>query len=152
ISGGPQGLEDKGVMIQKDPAADLGLAVGDTVDMTFPVGGTETMHVVGIYTDDVAGLGNWIISQSTFAEHYPPDAQLDTVGGFTIKPGSDPAEVQATVDQLSKQFPEVKIEDRATFKASQKSQIDQLLVVINALLAMSLFVAVLGIAITLALS
>jgi putative ABC transport system permease protein len=151
-SGGPQGLADNGVMVQKDPAEDLGLSVGDTVDMTFPVGGTKTMTVVGIYTDDVAGLGNWIISQSTFADHYPPDAQLDTVGGFTIKPGSDPAQVKATVDQLSSDFPEVKIQDRAAFKASQKEQIDQLLVVINALLAMSLFVAVLGIAITLALS
>ena len=151
-SGGPEGLEDNGVMVQEGPAEDLGLTVGSTVDMTFPVGGTVTMNVVGIYTEDVAGLGNWIISQSTFAEHYPPEAQLDVVGGFTIKPGSDPAEVQATVDRLSAQFPEVKIEDRATFKASQASQIDQLLVVINALLAMSLFVAVLGIAITLALS
>ena len=41
------------------------------------------------------------------------------VGGFTIKAGADPAEVAATVDQLSRDFPEVNIEDRATFKASQ---------------------------------
>ena len=72
ISGGPQDLEDNGLMVHEDPAEDLGLSVGDTVEMTFPVGGTETMNVVGIYTDDVAELGNWIISQSTFARHYPP--------------------------------------------------------------------------------
>ena len=144
-------LGPESVLVHKDPARDLGLDVGDTVVVEFPDGQTESLEVAGIF-DDGSLLGNWVIDQRLFEEHFPPSQQLDVFGGAKIAPGVDPEQAAAAVQAVAARYPEVKIEDRAQFKKSQEAQIDQALVTVNALLGLAIIIAVLGIANTMALS
>ena len=64
-----------GVLVDKDPAKDLDLAVGDEVTVTFNDTGTVTLPVVGIF-EDSGVLGNWVVDLDTFAAN--TTAQTDT--------------------------------------------------------------------------
>ena len=48
------------VALHVDPAGDLGVGVGDTLEMTFPDNETETLTVAAVYADS-AIYGNWVI-------------------------------------------------------------------------------------------
>ena len=60
--------------------------------------------------------------------------------------------MRSALDAILKPYPVVTLKDQTEFKAEQKGQINQLLLLINALLVLSIVIAVLGIVNTLALS
>ena len=62
------------------------------------------------------------------------------------------AQARDAADRVAKQFPNVKMEDQVQFRASQAAQVDQLLGLITALLGLAIWIAVIGIVNTLALS
>jgi putative ABC transport system permease protein len=151
VAGDVNDVPDDGLLLDKQVAEDRAVTVGDTVDMLFPVGGTVTLRVTGIFENNVTG-SNWLISQTVFGEHFPPDAQLDAFGGVKLKPDADRAQAATDLEAIAAEYPEVKFEDRAQFQKTQADQINQVAVLINLLLAFSLIIAILGIAITLALA
>jgi putative ABC transport system permease protein len=69
-----------------------------------------------------------------------------------LKPDADRAQAATDLEAIAAEYPEVKFEDRAQFQKTQADQINQVAVLINLLLAFSLIIAILGIAITLALA
>ncbi|MGD9754025.1 MAG: ABC transporter permease [Acidimicrobiia bacterium] len=140
-----------GLLVAETVAEDRGLAVGDVLEVTFPVDGPRPLRVTAVF-DSAVPLGDWMISQDLFAVTFPPEAQLDQFGGLTVLPGTDPAQVTTALEQVAAEYPEVVLQDRSTFKADQQAQLDQASTLIYALLGMSVVVAVIGIAITLSLA
>ena len=138
------------IFIHKDPARDLGLKVGDTVEVQFASGGPQQLRVAGIY-GDATWAGNYLIDMKTFEKYYPAN-QLDVFTFARIAPGTDTATARAAISASLAAYPQVKLEDRAEFRASQEAQLNGLLVAVNGLLALALFIALMGIANTLALS
>jgi len=57
-----------GVALHVDPAEDLGVAVGDTLEATFPDNETVTLTVAAIYTDAII-YGNWLIDNALWEQH-----------------------------------------------------------------------------------
>ena len=57
------------IAIHEDPATDLGLSVGDTVDVTFPDFETDTLTIVAIYTDSSI-FGNYLIDNVVWEDHF----------------------------------------------------------------------------------
>jgi putative ABC transport system permease protein len=151
VAGDVNDVPPDGLLLDKQVAEDRGLSVGDTVDMLFPVGGTQTLRLTGIFDNNVTG-SNWLISQAIYRDHFPPEFQLDAFGGVTLRPDADRAQAAAALQAIADQYPEVRFEDRAEFQKTQEDQINQVAVLVNALLAFSLIIAILGIAITLALA
>ena len=150
-AGGFDGLVDgDGLMVQKDPADDLDLQVGDTVDVTFQNGVERTLTVSGIFDDGSLG-SNWYISIATLeaVSDLPPRDQFVLA---KLADGVDPdiarPEIQAALDE----FPQADLQSNAEFRDQQEGQINQLLAVITGLLSMAMLIAIIGIAITLALS
>ena len=149
LEGSVDGLED-GVFVYEDPAKDLGLTLGDQVAATFQNGEQRELTVAGIY-DDASLVGNWLIS-------------LDTLSSVSAAPPTDffvvarlvdtvtPEEGRVAIDALTEQYPQMKIQDQAEYRDELEGQIDQLLVIITVLLTFAIIIAILGIAITLALS
>jgi putative ABC transport system permease protein len=77
----------------------------------------------------------------------------DTLVFVAYAPGARPAEVRGQVDRvLASRFPNARTQDREQFKDDQSAQVNQLLVLIYVLLALSVLVSVFGIVNTLALS
>ncbi|MDY7104336.1 MAG: FtsX-like permease family protein [Actinomycetota bacterium] len=151
VEGGTEGLTDDGLLLHEDPATERGLHVGDTVEVVFAETGARTLTVTGIY-EDASILGNWLIDQTTFEANFPPQAQVDSIAAATFVEGTDLNAGMAAVDAVGERYPEVKIEDRAEFRANQKAQIDQTLYTISILLVFAVIIAALGIANTMALS
>ncbi len=143
---GDVGLND--VLIHKDPAADLDIGVGSTVDVTFQNGVQQTLTVAGVYGD--ATFGNWLISLDTLAEISDAPAR-DFFVIAKLADGVDPAVGDAAVNAAMEPFPQVNVQTNAEFLDSQEAQINQLLLIITLLLAFAILIAILGISITLAL-
>jgi putative ABC transport system permease protein len=139
----------RGVLVHKDPAKDLGLVPGDEVTLVFNDTGAVTVPVVGIYADSSV-VGNWVVDRETFAAN--TTAQLDAIVIAKTAPGVAPAEARAAIDQVLAPYPDLKLQDRAEFTASRVGQLDALLAVINVFLFLAILIAFFGITNTLALS
>lgn len=138
-----------GILVNKDPAKDLGLSAGDQVTVTFNDTGPVTLPVVGIY-EDSGVLGNWVIDIDTFAAN--TTAQLDSYVAARTAEGVSATDARAAINQVLEPYPDLKLQDRKEFAATQLGQIDSLLAVVNVFLLLAILIAVIGIVNTLALS
>jgi len=147
------------IALHEDPATDLGLSVGDTVDVTFPDFETDTLTIVAIYTDSSI-FGNYLIDNVVWEDHFNRSGlgfASATVTGFDDDlPQAEQDrlldEAAAAIQPVTDRFPTVVAENRVEFRQSQQDQLNSFLAVIFVLLALSLVIALIGIANTLALS
>jgi putative ABC transport system permease protein len=141
-----------GVAVNVDPARDLKLNIGDTVDLLWQNGKSTTLPVKAIFDDSSVLNANWMVSLATL------DARSDTVQprdqfvAAKLKNGADPNAARAAIDKLTATYPEVRIEDQGQFRKRQLKQIDQLQFIIFGMLLLSVIIALFGIINTLALS
>ncbi len=148
--GGYDTLDDGGILVHRDPASDLDLAVGDSIDVTFQNGVVETLRVDGVFADASLG-GNWYVAISTL-ERIVQTPPRDAFVLARLAEGVDPNQARPIIQEALDAFPQAELQDNAEFRAQQEAQINQLLAVITGLLSMAMLIAVVGIAITLALS
>ena len=148
--GGYEGLDDNGILVHRGPAEELSLTVGSVLPVTFQNGTELDLVVRGIYAD-AAVAGDWVISLDTLesASDQPP---RDFFVVARLAEGVDATVGDRAVRTALEAFPQVEVQTNAEFRQQQEDQINQLLVVITALLLFAIIIAVLGISITLALS
>ena len=91
----------------QDPALDLGLEVGDTVEVQFASGGPQELRVAGIYSD-ATWAGNYLIDMKTFEQYYPAN-QLDMFTFARVAPGVDIGEARAAITAALAAYPQVKL-------------------------------------------
>jgi putative ABC transport system permease protein len=140
------------VFVHKDPAKDLHLQVGSPVQVTFPSTGSRTFHVAGIFDDSSVIGSNWVVNQATYEEGYP-NRPGDILVAARFAPGVDAAKVHADVASAVQSIaPQLKVQNKAEFQKSTQQQIDTLIAVVNALLALAVIISMIGIANPLALS
>jgi putative ABC transport system permease protein len=147
------------ILLHEDPASDLGVEVGDTIEVTFPDNQTPELTVAAIYSDSTI-LDNWVIDLALWDEHFNRDDLAfvsATISGFSDDlPEQDRQtlldESGAEVDSVLENYPGVTGENRADFRQSQEDQLDSFLATIQVFLALALVLALVGIANTLALS
>ncbi|WP_420451146.1 ABC transporter permease [Ilumatobacter sp.] len=145
------GIADLGpdeVLVQADPARDLGLEVGDAIDVTWQNGREGSLTVAAIYEDST--FGNWLIGLDTL-ERVSDAPVRDFFILAQLAEGVSAQDGDVAVDAAMEPFPQANVQTNAEFRESQEAQIDQLLVVITILLAMAILLAVFGVAVTLAL-
>jgi putative ABC transport system permease protein len=147
-SGSVSALADGGVLLQVDTADDLGVGVGDAITMEFPLTGVEEVEVDGTFVSE--GLAAYLVGNDFFDERF--SNKLDFMVFVNLADGVETEAGRDAVEAVLADYPNVDLSDQAEFIESQKSAIDTLLVVINALLALAILIALLGIANTLALS
>ena len=144
-------LETASIFLHEDPARDLGLAVGDQVTVEFATGGPQQLTVAGTYADSTY-VGNYLIDMALFTrvlpDQHPRPAGLRPPRRRR-RPGRRP---DAPSTPSLADHPQVKLDDRAGYQADQEAQFDSILIAVNGLLGLALFIALLGIANTLALS
>ncbi|GAA2607892.1 ABC transporter permease [Dactylosporangium fulvum] len=135
-------------VIDVQSAKDRNLKLGDTVDIQFTHGQVHKIKIVGVYNkSDVTG--GMVVSGDVVQDFRSPQPSW---GFVRVTPGTAVADVQQQVDALLADNPEVSVANRAEFVAAQSAQFDQLLTMIQVLLALAILIAVLGIVNTLALS
>ncbi len=150
VEGSMSDLRDGTVIVDEGVAEDKNVGVGDEVELAFPTG-TEKYEVVGVYEDNDPVL--WLPYATTLKTledvGFPP---ADSYLLITMDEGVDAAAVQTAVEEKTTELPTVTVKDQAGFADEQRAPIDQMLLLIYALLGLALVIAVLGIVNTLALS
>jgi putative ABC transport system permease protein len=141
-------LGDGSILIDADTAAERGFAVGKKIPVVFPDGPAE-LTLAGTYERNQL-VGRYVVSLSEWSRHSPGD--LDQFVMVKMAPHADAAAVRATIDQVTKPFPNIKVRDQTGFIAEQEDQINSLLSMIYVLLALAVVIAMFGIVNTLALS
>ncbi len=141
-------LGSNGVLLEENLATDGDFKVGDKVDIQGP-SGNVTLTVRGIYKDD-ALLGGMSMGPVPFDQL----AEQKRVSSVLVKvdQGASVPQVQRNVSQALASFPEARARSQQELKDENADQINQLLGLFYALLAMSVIISAFGIVNTLTLS
>lgn len=142
-------LGTNGLAVQRDLANRQGWTIGSTVKVKFLKSGLQTLTVRTLF-DLNFGQGTFIMSQQGFEANVADnfDAQIYV----TVKPGVTTKQALVSVKSAAKHYPNVKVQDKATFIAAQGKFIDQIVALLTVLLTLAILIATMGIANTLALS
>jgi putative ABC transport system permease protein len=141
-------LGDHDVVIDEDTAKDKGYALGSRIKAQFMRGDEQTYNITGIYepSETQRGLLFPEATAALFRSSEPNQALIQ------LEPGASVSKVQAEVETLLKDSPEVSVQDQSAFVKQATSIFDTILLMIQLLLALAMVIAVLGIINTLALS
>jgi putative ABC transport system permease protein len=145
--GAASDLADATVLVNDSFADDEDLAVGDRVTLDVPAG-KQTWTVAGVFEDNPVVFAPIVTTVTSMeASGYPP---ADNALIIAAEPGT--TGLQARLDEVIADQPIVTVKNEAEFAQEQREPIDQLVLMIFALLGLALVIAVLGIVNTLALS
>jgi putative ABC transport system permease protein len=145
-------LGGNGAIAESDWAKDNNIGVGDRVTVTTPTGKQVVYTVRGSARDEPQlFLASIAIPLDTFARDFGID-QDDAVF-VAFAQSADPAAARAGVDRvLTRDFPNVESRSQEQLKSDQREQINQLVVLIYALLALSIIISLFGVVNTLILT
>jgi putative ABC transport system permease protein len=147
-AGGWDALGADSILVAADKAARDGLQVGSALEVVFQDRSERTLTVAGTFDSDT--LGNLVVSRDLFADQDTPQFLAQVL--VVADPDVEPAQAEAAIRSVTDRYPTSKLETRAEFIDAQTAQVDGFLNFIYALLLMSVFIAVLGIVITLLLA
>ena len=136
------------VAVSESTADDRGLSVGDEVTLTFQ-SGEQRARVAGVYEDSNVVAG--VLVPYSMLEGADIERR-DFTTSVNAADGTSRSELESALDDIVVDEPLVTVQDQADFIDTQRAQVDQLLLLVYALLALAIVIAVLGIINTLALS
>ncbi|MDO8107286.1 FtsX-like permease family protein [Isoptericola sp. b441] len=149
-SGDTAALASGEIVVLRSMAAAQGWAVGDTVEVTGGAGSREVR--IGAIIDSRSLQGTVIAPQSLFDAVVPPaQGSINTVF-VEVAAGADGEQVRAELTAAAKPYVVVSVLDKEQFADRLAEQVNQILVILYALLGLSIVIAALGIVNTLALS
>ncbi|MHB1089004.1 MAG: ABC transporter permease [Acidimicrobiales bacterium] len=146
---GASTLSDGGVLISSTTANAKHLKVGDTIHVRFAKTGPTTLRVGAIFKPN-AVLGSYVVGEGFFHAHFASSTQ-PVVLLLHTSPGAQAASANSIKAGLS-EFTNLKIQTREEFIQSEQAQVNQLLGLVYALLALAILIALIGIINTLLLS
>lgn len=149
ISGSPANLDANSIALYKNVAKDKHWTIGSQVPVIFAKTGHRTMRLAFIYKDNTQA-GNYFLSKAAFEANYA--GQFDSKVLVKKAPGVSTAATLAAVRDAARNYPGVKVLDRAQYTKDQTAPFNRILALVYALLGLAIIIALLGIANTLALS
>ncbi len=152
VAGTLDALSSGGIVLAEHVARERGLAVGDSLPLTFARTGQQQLRIVGLLRDgDAQALStDYIISLDTFGRHFAEDVDasifIKTVDGVPA------AAATKAISAALADAPTAQLRDQAAAVAGRTQTLDQILGLVTALLMLTIGIALLGITNTLALS
>jgi len=140
---------DRGLAVSKGSADGNGWAVGDRLAVTFADGATEELTIGAIY-DGADMLGGYLLPRSVWTPHAVQD--VDSLVLVRKAPDVTVAAAEAAVTDVAAGYGAPEVADREEFAANTAGNVDVMLTIIYALLALAIVIALMGIANTLSLS
>ena len=135
------------LLIDTTTASSDHLSVGSVVPVKFAQTGSSTMRIGGIFQAN-ALIGSYVVGDRFFLAHY--ESPLPVAVLVQTEHG-DATTTHAIKSGLAS-YPGLKIQTRAEYEKSQQAQVNQLLGLVYALLALAVVIALIGIVNTLMLS
>ena len=147
LTGGFDGLQPDTLLVSKTKADRDHAAVGFSYDIKMLDGTTKQLKVAGVFDSKL--FGNLIVDRTLFDGSPVP---LFDISVFVHANGGVTPQNTAALQKVTDTYPTVKLQSRSQFIDEQSKSIDSFLNFIYALLGMSIFIAVIGIVITLMLA
>ncbi len=142
--------EPNTIAIAEKSAESNSYKLGDTISPQFPNGDRPTLTIVAVY-EKPEGLGEvyYLTSVPTLKEHDESEADNYL---YVKSDGKNNAAFEKAAEAALAGYPAAELKSKKKFADQQVGQINQFLVVVNALLLLAIIIAILGIANTLKLS
>lgn len=153
VVGDPEGSPGSALVARAEVAEERGWSVGDEIPAYFANSGVVELTLVATYTDGLGPEDDFYLSNETIAANAPPGFDIDFA--VYIATDDDPdvrASATSELEDLTRDRPDVVVQDRAEFVKSQTAFIDVFVAVVYGLLALAVIIALIGIANTLSLS
>ena len=142
-------LTDRTVVVRDTVAARHGWRIGDEVPMTFARTGLQRLRMVDTFSA-TAVSSDFVVSLRTFEANFAQ--QLDAEVRVRLASGVAPGVARARIERALTGFSNVDVMNRSEVLAAQRKQVNRILLPVTALIVLSVIIALLGIANTLALS
>ncbi len=149
IDGTVKALTTEGILVDDGKAKDRNWSVGDVVRFRFLNGVTRELTIQGIYTEDNLA-GPFVIAQALH-ERTGTD-QFDIAIYVAKADGVDDSAAQAAIRSVTDDYANAEPRSRREYIDTQAKQIDPLVSLIYALLALAVVIALINIANSMALS
>ncbi len=138
------------VMVSVDKAKAIHAGVGDVVPVDFANGSQVNTTIVGLFGDQTVLTQDYLLDTSVLTgAGVDPTAEWLAV---SIADGASPAAVDSLVTGLSNEYPYASVETAKQFRQRVQGKVDQVMTMVNVMVALAVIIALIGIANTLALS
>lgn len=137
-----------GIIVDWDTARNDDVEMGDVVTLVTPTGEETELTVQGISNDAI--LEGWTMTRDRLSELVPRPA--DYMLGILTEPGTETSALDSDLEATMDGYPTMNLMDREEFTQSIIGAISAMVNVIYGLLAISVVIALIGIANTLSLS
>jgi putative ABC transport system permease protein len=142
-------LPSNGIAVSTRKASSKHLKLGDLVPVKYVKTGVVPLRVQFIYRNN--GLvGDYMISLANYQRNFAQ--QLDFQIFAKLKPGVSAAQGRKAIEPLVARYPNAQLKDNAQYKADQKKQVNQVLILVYVLLFLAVIIAFIGIVNTMTLS
>jgi putative ABC transport system permease protein len=152
--GGPaalRNLSDGEAIVSDDFASSQGLELGDSFQLLTQTRARPRFRVVGEFDSKLGVLGNVLVTQEVMARDF--DQTQDLTDFVKVDEGANAEQVQALLTKgVELAFPVAEVLNQEELKESREEQINQLVMLVIALLVFAIVISLFGIANTLALS
>ncbi len=142
-------LGDDNALIEEQFAKTHELEVGDRYEVVTPSGGEATLRAIGEYRDPTILQGS-ISTTETLTAISPARDPVSLL--VSIDDSADAGAVQQAIKDALEPFPTTKVESKAEYQQTISDQLNQIVYLLYALLAMSILISLFGIANSLFLS
>ncbi len=152
ISGGDGVLTDlrlDGAVVEEQTATSLGVKQGESFEVTTVEGKQAKLKVLGIYRDPMM-LNGIAVSSSGYNALFPKPQTFMVVA--KAQPGADIAATQKEIETALASVPTAEVQTTAEYKEGTVDLVNQLLLLIYGLLALSVIISLFGIVNTLVLA
>jgi putative ABC transport system permease protein len=150
VAGSLSELDAQAVGVWDERADDEGWSVGDTISLRFPETGVQDFRIAILFENRELVGTSFVMSTAAFDANLP--VSLDTSVFVAIEPGVDSDTARMAIESLTDAYPTATVLDQTEWKEAQAASFNQLLGLVYVLLFLAIFIALLGIANTLALS
>jgi len=144
-------LRGQSVVVEEQFAGAHRLSVGGTFRILTRDGERASFTVIGIYRDANLATG-FVVSQATYDRLYPATQRDPFWILAKTAPGASQTQVQADLKKALKAFPTAQVQTKAEYSDQVKKNVNQLLMMLYSLLAVSVLISIFGIVNTLVLS
>jgi putative ABC transport system permease protein len=134
------------MLIDATTAKNDDLSVGSSVPVKFALTGTSTIRIGGVFAPN-ALIGHYMVGSGFFLSHF-----LNPLPIAVLLKTNSRAGMFNAVNNATNPYPNVGVQTRAQYEASQVAKVNQLLGIVYALLALAVLIALIGIVNTLLLS
>ena len=152
--GGPatlRNLGDREAVVSDDFSNANDLDPGDRFQLLTQTGARPRLRIVGQFDSKLGVLGSVVVTQAVMARDF--DQTQDLTDFVELEAGADAAQVQELLTKgVELAFPVAEVLNQEELKESREEQINQLVMLVYALLAFAILISLFGIVNTLALS